>query len=151
MIKMNLFFTLLFMLYTTMVYTQENTVPQIQTGKASYYSKKFHNRKTASGKIYKKGDMICAHRTYPFGTKLLVRNLNNNKSVVVTVIDRGPFIKGRIIDVSYEAAKQLDLIHHGVAKVEVSLFVDSIAINPPDTVVQILLEDDVLRQTDLKE
>lgn len=95
---------------------------KVNVGKASYYSKKFHNRKTASGEIYRKGEMICAHRTYPFGTKLLVRNLRNNKTVVVKVIDRGPYVKGRIIDLSYEAAKKLDFIKQGVTKVEVSVY-----------------------------
>lgn len=134
---MKLIIALFLLVYTTTAFAQNNIDNQTQSGKASYYSKKFHNRKTASGEIYKKGDLICAHRTYPFGTKLLVKNLKNNKSVIVTVIDRGPFIKGRIIDVSYEAAKELGLIHHGVAKVEVSVCNDSIIESLSDTTVSL--------------
>lgn len=129
---MRLIITLLFLL-TIQAGSIANTKDGVETGKASYYAKKFHNRKTASGEIYKRGDMICAHRTYPFGTKLLVKNLHNNKTVVVRVVDRGPFKKGRIIDVSFEAAKQLDFVRQGIAKVEVSVYNDTI-ISHPDSI-----------------
>lgn len=66
--------------------------------------------------------LVCAHRTHPFGTKLLVRNITNGKEVVVKVIDRGPFAHGRIIDLSYEAARRLGMLAQGVASVEVSIF-----------------------------
>ncbi len=92
----------------------------IQTGKASFYGKKFHNRKTASGITYKRDSYTCAHRTYPFGTKLKVKNPNNNKEVIVEVIDRGPHRKGRIIDLSWMAAKELGITRSGIASVEVS-------------------------------
>lgn len=65
---------------------------------------------------------MCAHRTYPFGTKLLVRNISNGKEVIVKVIDRGPFAHGRVIDLSYEAARRLDMLRQGVASVEVSIY-----------------------------
>ncbi len=89
------------------------------TGYASYYNSKFNGRKTASGEFYNEDEFTAAHRTLPFGTKLLVRNLNNNKTVVVRVNDRGPFVKGRILDLSLAAAKELGMISSGVVEVEV--------------------------------
>lgn len=93
-----------------------------QTGSASYYAGNLHGRPTSNGKIYHRDSLTCAHRTYPFGTLLNVKNLRNNKEVIVKVTDRGPFVKGRIIDVSYAAAKKLEFIGHGVARVEVSKY-----------------------------
>jgi rare lipoprotein A len=90
-----------------------------QKGMASYYAHKFHKRKAASGEIYHKDSMVCAHRTLPFNTLLEVWNPKNDKFVVVRVIDRGPFIKNRIIDLSYAAAKELDIIPEGVAYIEI--------------------------------
>lgn len=90
------------------------------TGKATFYGTKFNNRKTASGEIYRKDSMVCAHKTYPFGTLLKVKNLHNDKEVVVRVIDRGPFRKKYIIDLSYAAAKKIDMLSRGVADVMVS-------------------------------
>ena len=86
-------------------------------GKASFYHDKFHGRMTASGTIFNQNEMTCAHKTLPFGTQLEVTNLSNNKTVVVTVTDRGPFIKGRHIDLSYAAAEKLDFINKGVQRV----------------------------------
>ena len=71
--------------------------------------------------------LVCAHRTYPFGTKLLVKNLTNDKEVIVTVVDRGPYKKGRIIDLTYAAAEQLGMITKGVVAVEVSVYPDKTA------------------------
>lgn len=101
-----------------------------QTGLATFYGTKFNNRKTASGEIYRKDSMVCAHRTYPFGTMLKVKNVANNKEVVVRVIDRGPFAKRRIIDLSHAAAKELDMVYRGVIQVEVS---ELLTINKLDT------------------
>jgi rare lipoprotein A len=78
-------------------------------GYATYYGPGFHGKKTASGEVFDMYGMTCAHRTLPFGTVLLVTNLSNNKSVEVRVNDRGPFIEGRILDLSYGAAKKIDL------------------------------------------
>ena len=89
-------------------------------GSASYYHNKFQGKRTSSGIKYHKDSMTCAHRTYPFGTWLKVRNLRNDKVVIVKVTDRGPFVRKRIIDVSYAAAKKLDFISHGTAKVEIT-------------------------------
>lgn len=87
-------------------------------GVASYYHDKYHGRKTASGVIYNRDSLTCAHKTLPFGTKLLVKNLANNKEITVIVTDRGPFIKNREIDLSYAAADSIDMIQQGVQKVE---------------------------------
>lgn len=89
-------------------------------GHATFYGAKFNNRKTASGEIYRKDSLVCAHKTYPFGTLLKVKNLENDKEVIVRVVDRGPFRKKFLIDLSHAAAKQLDMIRKGVAKVSVS-------------------------------
>jgi rare lipoprotein A len=88
------------------------------TGKASYYANKFHGRRTSDGSIYHRDSMTCAHRTLPFGTILKVRNVKNGKEVIVKVNDRGPFCKGRIVDLSYAAARELGIIASGVASVE---------------------------------
>lgn len=112
------------------------TIKAQQTGLATFYGKKFNNRKTASGEIYRRDSMVCAHRTYPFGTLLRVKCVTNNKEVTVRVIDRGPFRKKRIIDLSYAAAKELDIIRHGVAQVEVYEHNDSLlVVNQPDSLM----------------
>ena len=90
-----------------------------QQGKASYYSRSFSGRRTASGERLHHDSLTCAHRSYPFGTKLKVLNPVNGRSVVVRVTDRGPFVRGRIIDLSGRAAKELDIIGKGVAVVVV--------------------------------
>ena len=92
----------------------------LQRGKASFYAKSFHGRRTASGERLHPDSMTCAHRSYPFGTMLKVYNPANGRSVIVRVTDRGPFIRGRIIDLSWSAAKQLGIIGQGVATVFVS-------------------------------
>lgn len=86
------------------------------TGKASYYTTGTH---TASGERYNKHGLTAAHRTFKFGTRVKVTNLSNGKSVIVRINDRGPFIKGRIIDLSLGAAKQIGLTHSGVARVKI--------------------------------
>lgn len=88
-----------------------------QKGVASWYGSEFHGRPTASGEIFNMYDYTCAHREYPFGTKLKVINLKNNKDVVCTVNDRGPFVQGRDIDLSFASAKKIDLIATGTAEV----------------------------------
>ncbi|MFV0391231.1 MAG: septal ring lytic transglycosylase RlpA family protein [Paludibacteraceae bacterium] len=97
-----------------------NSVPLFgqQKVKASFYANKFHGRKTASGELYHKDSLTCAHKTFPFGTILKVRNPKNDKEVIVTVTDRGPFVKGRTLDLSLAAAKKIGLVNKGVATVE---------------------------------
>ncbi len=105
-----------FLLIGNVLFAQQNFS---QTGDASFYADKFEGRKTANGEIYRHHKMTAAHRTLPFGTQLKVTNLRNGKSIVVTVNDRGPFVKGRIIDLSKGAAGKLDYIRDGVTKVKI--------------------------------
>lgn len=88
-----------------------------QRGKATYYSKRATGARTSSGERLHHDSLTCAHRTYPFGTLLKVTNLSNDKQVIVKVNDRGPFTRGRIIDLSYGAAEELDFIRKGVTDV----------------------------------
>ena len=92
-----------------------------QTGKASWYGKKFAGKPTASGEIFKPRKKTAAHKTLPFGTKVKVTRIDNGKSVYVIINDRGPFIEGRIIDLSKKAAKKLDMIDAGVVEVELRI------------------------------
>lgn len=92
---------------------------QKQKGKATYYSKKATGARTASGERLHHDSMTCAHRTYPFGTLLKVTNPSNKQEVIVRVTDRGPFTRGRIIDLSWGAAKELGILAAGVAMVTV--------------------------------
>lgn len=92
---------------------------QTQRGKASYYSKRATGARTSSGERLHHDSLTCAHRTYPFGTLLRVTNENNGKEVIVRVTDRGPRGRGRIIDLSYGAARQLGILSQGVAVVRV--------------------------------
>lgn len=93
----------------------------VQTGMASYYNDKFEGKLTASGEPYQAKKFTAAHLTLPFQTRVRVTNLKNNRSVVVTVNDRGPFVKGRIIDVSKAAAVKLGILNKGVAKVKMEV------------------------------
>ena len=88
-----------------------------QTGKASYYGDRHHGNKTASGERFDQHALTAAHRSLPFGTRVRVTNLSNDKSVVVRINDRGPFVRGRIIDVSRAAAERLDMLRAGVVPV----------------------------------
>lgn len=94
---------------------------QTQTGKASFYADKFEGRPTASGEIYKHNLPTAAHRKLPFGTKVKVTNLTNNKTEIVTINDRGPFIRGRIIDLSRSVAQSLNIIDSGVTDVRIEV------------------------------
>ena len=97
---------------------------QTYKGKASYYAQPFHGRKSASDRIYNMYEYTCAHKTLPFGTKLKVTNQANGKTVTVEVTDRGPYVKGRIVDLSKAAAMDLDMMKSGVADVEVEIVKD---------------------------
>ena len=92
-----------------------------QKGIASYYHDSLHGNKTASGAIYNKRILSAAHKSLPLGTKVRVTKLNNGKSIVVVINDRGPFVKGRIIDLSRRAARDLGIVKSGLAKVEVEV------------------------------
>lgn len=95
--------------------------PRVQVGVASYYGREFHGQKTASGERFDMYDLTAAHRTLPFGTRLRVTNLTNGRQVIVRVNDRGPFVKGRIIDLSYAAARELGMIGTGTAWVKIKV------------------------------
>ncbi|MFH1049519.1 MAG: septal ring lytic transglycosylase RlpA family protein [bacterium] len=101
--------------------TEEDFNGETFTGVCSYYADKFHGKKTASGEIFDQEDFTAAHRTLPFGTKVLVTNLENNRSVIVRVNDRGPFKKNRLIDLSRAAAEELDMIKSGIVEVEIRI------------------------------
>ena len=90
-------------------------------GVASYYADDYHGKQTSNGEVFNMNDLTAAHRTFPFGTQVRVTNLENKKNVVVRVNDRGPFKEGRIIDLSLAAAKELDLIRMGTAKVKLEV------------------------------
>ncbi len=90
-----------------------------QKGVASWYGKKFHGRKTSNGETYNMYAMTAAHKTLPLGTYVRVHNRQNNRSVDVRINDRGPFVRGRIIDLSYSAAKELGIVGPGTASVKV--------------------------------
>ena len=91
-----------------------------QVGKASWYGKKFHGKATASGEDFDMFELTAAHRQLPLGTYVKVTNLRNDKWVIVRVNDRGPYIRGRIMDLSYGAARMLDF-HAGVEKVRLDV------------------------------
>lgn len=91
-----------------------------ETGIASWYGPNFHGRHASSGERYNMYEMTAAHKTLPMDTMLLVTNLQNNGKIVVRVNDRGPFVRGRIIDLSYQAAKKLGIVGDGTAKVQIT-------------------------------
>lgn len=92
-----------------------------EVGVASYLGSEFHRHATSSGAVYDERKLTAAHRTLPFGTRVRVTNLANHRSVVVTITDRGPFRRGRIIDVSKRAAIKLGFLRQGTARVRVKV------------------------------
>ncbi|MGK7943721.1 MAG: septal ring lytic transglycosylase RlpA family protein [Microcystaceae cyanobacterium] len=99
----------------------KNQVKGVSRGTASWYGPGFHGRRTANGERYNQHGLTAAHRHLPFGTRVRVTNLRNNRSVVVRINDRGPFVGGRIIDLSAGAAKQIGVYHSGIAPVKVEI------------------------------
>ena len=95
--------------------------PKTQIGIASYYGKKFHKKRTANGEIFNMYKVSAAHKSYPLGTKVRFTNLKNGKSIKLIINDRGPFVKGRIIDLSYKAARKLDFVNQGTTKVRIDV------------------------------
>jgi rare lipoprotein A len=106
----------------------------VQIGVASWYGKEFHGRPTASGEIYDMYQPTAAHLTAPLGTYALVTNLENGQSVRVRINDRGPYKRHRILDLSYEAARQLDLVRSGTGRVQIDFLAE------PDLAVQPVAE-----------
>lgn len=101
---------------TTAVNAATAAATLFQTGRVSFYADKFHGRPTASGAPYNAEEMTMAHRTLPIGTKVMITNTANQQSVVVTVNDRGPFIGGRVADLSRAAAERLNMIRSGIVE-----------------------------------
>ena len=102
---------------------RDDDVVKVLRGRATFYGDKFHGRKTASGERFSQRKMTAAHRSLPFGTRVRVTNLNNGKSVVVRINDRGPFGRDRrrVIDLSKAAARALDFIQSGWARVKIEV------------------------------
>jgi rare lipoprotein A len=115
-------------------------VPQVgytETGLASWYGHPYHGRPASDGEIYDMETLVAAHRTLPFNAWVRVVNLTNNKSVDVRIIDRGPFVDGRIIDLSHLAARTIDLIGPGVAQVRIEVIRMPEALPPSVFAVQV--------------
>ncbi len=98
---------------------QKKETPAVQEGQASVYSDKFHGKKTASGQTFSQHELTAASKEHELGSRLKVTNKKTGKSTTVTVTDRGPYTKGRIIDLSKSAAQEIDMPHNGVAEVKV--------------------------------
>lgn len=123
LLKLSLIFTLLYFMSCSVAKEKKASPNYVfyQKGKASWYGPGFNGKKTASGEIFNMNKLTAAHRTLDFGTLVRVTNLNNNKSVIVRINDRGPFKKGRVIDLSKKAALAIDMIKDGVIPVKVEL------------------------------
>jgi rare lipoprotein A len=98
-----------------------NWIGYTESGKASYYAMKFHSKKTASGEIYDYTKKTAAHKTLPFGTNIRVTNIKNDKSVIVKINDRGPFVKGRIVDLSGAAFSSIANLDAGIIEVKIEV------------------------------
>jgi len=107
---------------------------EVQQGIASWYGADFHGKQTSSGEVYDMYQLTCAHNTLPLGTMVMVTNLENGRSVELKVNDRGPFVKGRIIDVSYAAARMLGMHEQGTAAVRVEVIGTVVQLAQPFTV-----------------
>jgi rare lipoprotein A len=99
----------------------DRTPRRSERGVASYYARSLEGRLTASGARYDGRAMTCAHRTHRFGTVLRVTDLDSGRSVLVEVTDRGPFVRGRIVDLSWAAARALGILERGIARVQVDV------------------------------
>jgi rare lipoprotein A len=107
-----------------------------EEGYASWYGDKFHGRKTASGETYDMYSMTAAHRFAPFGTTAKIINLDNQRETIVKINDRGPFVRGRIIDLSRKAAEEIGMIGRGTARVRIE-FMNKVAIDQGDIFIQV--------------
>ena len=108
-----------------------------ESGIASWYGHPYHGRPAADGEIYDMETLVAAHRTLPFDTWVRVYDLDNNKSIEVRIIDRGPFVDGRIIDLSHAAARAIDMIGPGTAKVRMEVIAAPPGVAPAIYVVQV--------------
>ena len=106
------------------------SAPAVRTGQASWYGKELHQRPTASGERFDMNDLTAAHMRLPFGSQVCVRSLTNGRTVKVRVNDRGPYTPKRIIDLSYAAAKALDMVKRGTKQVELLVLKNASAACP---------------------
>lgn len=113
------FFGFLILIFQASVPRYENA--SVFIGEASYYHSKYIGKKTASGQIYDPNKLTAAHKSLPFGTKVRVVNLENNKAVIVTINDRMPRYNSRLIDLSYAAARKLDMLKKGTVRVKIEI------------------------------
>ncbi len=124
------------MLFTVLLAALSSFVMGTETGGASWYGGKFQGRLTANGEVFDTNKFTAAHKTLPFNTIVRVTNLSNNKSVLVRINDRGPFVAGRIIDLSRAAAEKIGLVGKGVVQVKLTVVTDTTKLfgaeNPPD-------------------
>ena len=116
--KKTLLLLLLLLNLTTSTYAKNK---RVQIGKGSWYGKRFQGKRTANGERYNMYSYTAAHRTFPFNSMVKVTNLKNGRSIIVRINDRGPYHRGRIIDLSYLAAKKLGYAKRGVAKLKIKL------------------------------
>lgn len=119
--------TFLFLLPAN-TYAQTSNLTVVD-GKGTYYTPR-EGKGTASGEPYRRKEYTCAHRTLPFGTRLMVTNLKNQKAVVVRVNDRGPFTRGFVVDLTYAGAEAIDIVKAGVVPVHLEVVGDSIPLGP---------------------
>ena len=109
--------------------------PVVQNGYCSWSGSEQHGTRMASGEIFNMNQLVAAHKTLPFGSNVKVTNLHNGKSTTVIIKDRGPFIRVRIIDVSYAAAKKLDMVDAGVISAQIELVSGDGVTQQPDDIV----------------
>lgn len=109
----------LFLLLLSVIFFTSCSRYITETGKASYYANSFDGKKTASGETFHQSALTAAHKTLPFGTLVTVKNLSNGKTTTVRINDRGPLTTGRVIDLSKTAAQKIDMIHAGIAQVQI--------------------------------
>lgn len=111
--------TYIALLFIAVNLTSCGPAKKVERGEASYYHNKYRGRLTASGEKFRQYKRTAAHKTLPLGTKVKVTNLRNGKTVRVTINDRGPFIEGRIIDLTRKAARKVDMLQDGIAPVKI--------------------------------
>ena len=119
--KSLLFLTIAFIFLAGGAFAANSVTLYKSSAVASYYADKYHGRKTSNGEVFNMYDLTAAHKSLPFNTKVKVTNLSNGKSVVVRINDRGPFVKGREIDLSKAAAVKIGMIKSGTAKVSLEI------------------------------
>lgn len=132
----NLIPLFLIIIFSCSPLSEDEPEPYIQIGMASYYAKMFEGRPTASGQRYRQDSLTAAHQFLPLGTLVTVINLENHEAVDVLINDRGPFVEGRIIDLSRTAAERLNMIDQGVARVKLKVKEPAPGYSVADSVVR---------------